>query len=61
MDFDADGKPTSAKLLDLCQARLVTDDIQGIGKVTYHEFSGIQAGKGWRQRALPRHRGSVGR
>ncbi len=44
-DFDSNGKSTGVRLLGLCQGRQVTQDIQGFGKATFHEFSSVAAGK----------------
>ncbi len=44
-DFDVASNFSGARLLGLCQGRQVTENVEGFGKVTVHDFSGIAAGK----------------
>jgi hypothetical protein len=44
--FDVQGELTSLRLLSLCQGRLVTRQVDRVGKATFHEFSGVAIGGG---------------
>jgi hypothetical protein len=37
--FEADGKLSESIFLSICQGRMVTRDVEGIGRVSFHEFS----------------------
>jgi hypothetical protein len=45
LEFDAEGKFVAAKLAGMCQGRQVTQDVQGIGRATFHDFSGVKPGR----------------
>ena len=45
-DFDANGHLTTIRLQGLCQGRQVTEDVAGIGRITFHDFSGIKVQPG---------------
>jgi len=45
LEFDAEGKFVTAKLAGMCQGRQVTQDVQGIGKASFHDFSGVKSGR----------------
>jgi hypothetical protein len=40
--FEPDGELLEPSFLSVCQARMVTRDVEGIGRVSFHEFSGIK-------------------
>jgi hypothetical protein len=41
-DFDSQGKSAGVRFLGLCQGQLVTREVERLGKVSFHEFSGVK-------------------